>query len=689
MRSGAVALKVAALPKAGLSRVALAGVVGLLLAGGWATGGTTLAYLAAALAAAFGAILALRRPRALPGGRLVHLLLDSLLITVLVSDTGGKASPFFVLYLLSAVQAFWIKGFARCFLGTLALTGGYLAASLAFTEGPWTVLPPVVAVRAGLVALCCVMAGLVGAELQRARTRVQDLSSALAAERAQGEKMTALVASLRPTLEVLGLEEILKWAAQAARDVLGVPYAHATTLDGSHHQTATKGESDAFPSWWHPTVQKLVLWSCRTNKVQRSGETVHGIKGFVAVPLTSAKGEGVGAVVAGGKQFSPQEERILGLLAAMTAAALERAEDAPGGRDPTSKLPNRASLERVLKRDLSQVKSLTMLVADIHRFRLYNSFYGLRGGDTLLWKLGEGLGRKYRRAFRYGSDEFVVVFAGSNKARAREAALAIRQMVEELTAQSAVPLTTSVGFVVAESPHCEPDAVLAAAFGALARAKEQPENIFGAVVNEAPEAVRGSLSGGGAMAEVVSVLVEAAEVRDPYVGSHLRAVSHIALRLGSKMALTRSQMDVLATGALLHDVGKIGIPDSVLLKPSRLTDEEHEVMKQHPILGVRMLKAVGGLSSVLPVVRHHHERFDGRGYPDGLQGESIPLLARVVFVADAFDSMVRDRTYRRGVSEEHALREILRNSGTQFDPEVVRALVELLEEQGNRQVGSA
>ncbi len=676
------------MPEAGLSRVALAGVVGLLLAGGWVTGGTSLAYLATTLAAAFGGLLAVRRPRALLGKRFVHLLLDSLVITVLVSDTGGKDSPFFALYLLSAVQLLWVQGFARCVAGIVVLTGGYLTAFLASIGGPWTVLPPVVALRAGLVALCCVAAGLAGAELRRARTRAQDLSSALAAERAQRERMAALVASFRPTLGALGLEGILGWAAQTARDVLGVPYAHAATLEGLH-QTAAEGEPDAFPSWWHPTVQKLILWSCRTNEVQRSGDVIHGIKGFFAVPLTSAKGEGVGALVVGGKQLGPHEEQILGMLAEEITPALERAEDAPGGRDPTSRLPNRASLEQILKRDLSQGSSLMMLVADIDRFRHYNSFYGSKGGDALLRKLGEVLGRKYRRAFRHGGDEFVVVLAGSNKARAHEAARGIQQMIEELTARSTVPLTASVGFVIAESPQRESHALLVAAFGALDRAKDHPENIFGAAADEVFQALVGSPLRGGAMAEVVSALVEAAEVRDPYVGSHLRAVSRIALRLGSKMSLTRSQMDVLAAGALLHDVGKIGIPDSVLLKPGRLTDQEHEVMKQHPVLGARILESVRGLSSALPVVRHHHERFDGGGYPDGLRGEDIPLLARVVFVADALDSMVRDRYYRRGVSKEHALREILRNSGTQFDPGVVRALVEILEEQGNRQVGSA
>jgi HD-GYP domain-containing protein (c-di-GMP phosphodiesterase class II) len=155
------------------------------------------------------------------------------------------------------------------------------------------------------------------------------------------------------------------------------------------------------------------------------------------------------------------------------------------------------------------------------------------------------------------------------------------------------------------------------------------------------------------------------------------------------MSLPSDQLNALALGALLHDVGKIGVPDQILEKPGRLTDEEYEVIKRHPMLGVEMLAPVEELAPAVPVVRYHHERFDGGGYPDGLRGEDILLIARVVCVADAFDTMARDRPYGYGLSRRAALEEVERNSGTQFDPQIVRALLEAVWGLGDRRANSA
>jgi HD-GYP domain-containing protein (c-di-GMP phosphodiesterase class II) len=140
---------------------------------------------------------------------------------------------------------------------------------------------------------------------------------------------------------------------------------------------------------------------------------------------------------------------------------------------------------------------------------------------------------------------------------------------------------------------------------------------------------------------------------------------------------------------LLHDVGKIGIPDRILQKSGRLTEDEYAEIKRHPVLGVSILAPATELASALPVVKHHHERFDGEGYPDGLRGEDIPLVARIVSVADAFDSMIRARPYGYGISRKAARREIEENSGTQFDPRIVRVLLEVVYAPDDRQAGSA
>jgi HD-GYP domain-containing protein (c-di-GMP phosphodiesterase class II) len=178
--------------------------------------------------------------------------------------------------------------------------------------------------------------------------------------------------------------------------------------------------------------------------------------------------------------------------------------------------------------------------------------------------------------------------------------------------------------------------------------------------------------------ETIEALVSALEARDPATQAHTGRIRDIAIAVGVSMDVPSDVLRSVRLGAILHDVGKIGISDAILTKPGPLTDEEWEIMRAHPIIGERMLQGVAFLEPVLPVVRHHHERWDGRGYPDGLAGENIPLAARIVAACDAFDAMTSDRPYRSALPIEVACRELLDCTGTQFDPNVARTLIEVV-----------
>lgn len=178
---------------------------------------------------------------------------------------------------------------------------------------------------------------------------------------------------------------------------------------------------------------------------------------------------------------------------------------------------------------------------------------------------------------------------------------------------------------------------------------------------------------------IVAALVEAVECKDPDTAAHMRAVAEIARLIGLEMKLPAQETDVLLVGALLHDVGKIAVPDIVLKKPVTLTPEEHALVRLHPITGANILKRIRVLWPIIPAVKHHHERFDGEGYPEGLSREEIPQAARVIQAADTLDVMTRDRSYQQGVTWEEALEEIACKAGTQFDPEVVEALLRVEE----------
>jgi HD-GYP domain-containing protein (c-di-GMP phosphodiesterase class II) len=177
-------------------------------------------------------------------------------------------------------------------------------------------------------------------------------------------------------------------------------------------------------------------------------------------------------------------------------------------------------------------------------------------------------------------------------------------------------------------------------------------------------------------------LVKAVEIKDAYTHGHSERTARVATELGLRMGLPASTLRVIARGAYLHDLGKIGIPDEILNKPGRLTQDEREVIETHPQLGYEIASGASGLEETLGVILHHHERFDGGGYPLGLTGKEVPVEARVVTVADVWDALTSDRAYRKGWAASEALAHIEAGRGTHFDPRVVDAMVDLAAEWG-------
>jgi HD-GYP domain-containing protein (c-di-GMP phosphodiesterase class II) len=171
----------------------------------------------------------------------------------------------------------------------------------------------------------------------------------------------------------------------------------------------------------------------------------------------------------------------------------------------------------------------------------------------------------------------------------------------------------------------------------------------------------------------VRALSNAVEARDAYTGKHAERVTAYGIALARAAGLNTDSVPEIEFGFLLHDVGKVGVPDAILFKPGALSEDEFALIAQHPVIGSEILRGIEFLGDGKLVVRHHHERWDGDGYPDGLSGDEIPLAARVFAVADALDALTTDRPYRRGTRFSRARQEIRNHAGTQFDPEVVAA----------------
>jgi len=170
------------------------------------------------------------------------------------------------------------------------------------------------------------------------------------------------------------------------------------------------------------------------------------------------------------------------------------------------------------------------------------------------------------------------------------------------------------------------------------------------------------------------------DARDPYTKGHSERVTSYAVMIAEKLKLSLEELERLRYAGLLHDIGKIRIRDHILHKPGRLTDAEFTEMKKHPEYGVEIMEPVKAFQTILPAMLHHHERFDGRGYPHGLAAENIPLSARILCVADCFDAMTSDRPYRKGMPVDDAVSELFKNKNTQFDPELVDIFLGLVED---------
>ena len=179
-----------------------------------------------------------------------------------------------------------------------------------------------------------------------------------------------------------------------------------------------------------------------------------------------------------------------------------------------------------------------------------------------------------------------------------------------------------------------------------------------------------------------AVLHQALKARDSYTDAHCNRVIYLAEAMGRQLALDEAQMVVLSLAAGFHDIGKIGIPDQVLLKPARLTDEEYEIIKTHPLIGANMLRSLGDplFDQVAECVLHHHEHWDGSGYPNGLAGKRIPMISRIIAVVDAYDAMTTTRAYRKGMSQQESFGILRAETGSHFCPETMATLIALSQE---------
>jgi diguanylate cyclase (GGDEF)-like protein/putative nucleotidyltransferase with HDIG domain len=361
--------------------------------------------------------------------------------------------------------------------------------------------------------------------------------------------------------------------------------------------------------------------------------------------------------------------------------------------DPLTGLRNHRAFQEDLARELQRAgrtgEPVALVLMDVDDLKVWNDTHGHQAGDERLQALAEAIRAAQRAAdcgYRIGGDEFAVILPGARALGAMEFAQRVRTLTRDPANGAA--FTATAGIAEARGLRSRDDLVREADVALIgAKRVHQDVAIYGPDLELAAGPAAAGAEDEHHTRTLASALARAVDAKDSYTRSHCQTVSQLAATIAAELGFTGDRLARMRLAGLLHDVGKIGVPDAILNKPAKLTDEEYAVMKRHSLLGCDIVRAAD-----MPVearwVRHHHERFDGRGYPDGLAGEDIPLESRIILVADAYEAMTSDRPYRKAPGEAVAVAELRKHAGTQFDPAVVAALCRVLDRDG-LQVGAA
>ncbi|ALB44841.1 bifunctional diguanylate cyclase/phosphohydrolase [Clostridium beijerinckii] len=344
------------------------------------------------------------------------------------------------------------------------------------------------------------------------------------------------------------------------------------------------------------------------------------------------------------------------------------------------------SLAEKVKNGDRNSKPVSMIFIDIDYFKQYNDTHGHQKGDYVLRKIGEIIKSNIGEediAARYGGEEFSIILPGVNEEEAIQVAENLRKKIEctRFCGEESQPkgkVTVSIGVSVYPYKARNDIELIKSADDALYRAKFFNKNRVEAYTSILDEIKKNIDEKDIELVASIKTLISVINAKDRYTYGHVERVVVYSRMIADKLKLSKREKEILIYGAYMHDIGKININKEVLMKKMRLTDEEWELLKQHPANGVEIIKSVDSLKDIIPLIISHHERYDGNGYPNKLKGKEIPYLARILTVVDSFDAMTSNRPYNTRKTYEEAAEELEKCSGTQFDPEISAAFIEIV-----------
>ena len=526
----------------------------------------------------------------------------------------------------------------------------------------------------------------------------------------QDKEITFINRLARIVTSSVSIETIFAGFAQELKKVVDIDWATIALVDEKELRFLALSSNVGSP--WQ-AEQRIPLEGTATEWVCREGKSLYeadlkqyrrfntgenylrqGIRSIVYLPLT-IKDESIGSLVVASRcpdAFTPKQIRLLEQVALQIATPIENSQlyaqaEQRARIDELTGLFNRRHFEERLKEEVSRHSRrgdvFSLFLLDLDNFKAYNDIYGHPSGDILLNRTGKIIRSSLREAdgaFRYGGDEFIVILPHTTMNDGRIVADRVRQRIAEEMEKQEIAVTCSIGLASYPSDGVVSGELVTVADTALYFAKRTGGNrvyLSSKVLSE-PQDDAGTYARRNGLSAIYA-LVSAVEAKDPYTYGHSRKVNTYAVALAEAIGLSPEEVSRVSTAALLHDIGKIGVPDKVLNKKGKLNREDWEAIKSHPKLGATIVGNIPNLVPCVSSILHHHERWDGGGYPEGLKGEEISIEARILAIADSFEAMSSARPYRPALCREKVLKELHRGTGSQFDPELVKVFIGLIE----------
>ena len=528
--------------------------------------------------------------------------------------------------------------------------------------------------------------------------------------REQGREIRVLNRLTTIITSSLSIQEIFEGFAEELNNIVDVDFATISLIDGD--QLEFSALSSTVSSAWQ-TRERIPLEGTAAEWIAREKRSLYepnlpqhhkfwtgerylrqGIRSIIYLPL-AIKDNTIGSLVVASRRvnaYGPKQIELLEQVALQIATPIENAQlytkaEHRSRIDELTGLFNRRHFEERLKEELarhsrhSEVFSLFLL--DLDSFKTYNDIYGHPSGDRLLNEIGRIIKRTIRsadQAFRYGGDEFIIILPQTTTDDAYSVAERVREQVARGMEAKEIAVTCSIGLASYPSDAVIAGELITIADTALYYAKRTGGNrvyLSSKILSE-PVVEEGTYARGTGLSAVYA-LASAVEAKDHYTYGHSKKVNTYAVALAEAIDLSPDDVSKISTGALLHDIGKIGVSDKILNKKGKLNAEDWEIIKSHPRLGANIVSNVPNLVPCISSILYHHERWDGTGYPEGLKSEEIPVEARILAIADSFSAMTSARPYRDAFCAEKAIERLKQAAGTQFDPKLLEVFVGIME----------